>query len=83
MVHDASQLVMPGLDSGIDASATGAAVRGKDVDGRDKLGHNDHVNRIFVSEHKHLASRNGFKANGLSASVSDSGSLTKSSRHYL
>jgi hypothetical protein len=41
MVHDANQLIMPGLDPGIHASATGAAVRGKDVDGRDKPGHDD------------------------------------------
>jgi hypothetical protein len=41
MVHDASELVMPGLDPGIHASATGGAVRGKDVDGRDKPGHDD------------------------------------------
>jgi hypothetical protein len=51
MVHDANQLVMPGLDPGIHASGTSAAVRGKEVGGRDKPGHDDNVNRMFVSEH--------------------------------
>jgi hypothetical protein len=36
MVHGATQLLIPGLDPGIPASATGAAVRGRDLDGRDK-----------------------------------------------
>jgi len=45
-----THLVMPGLDPGI-PSATGAAVRGKDVDGRDKPGHDDNVNRTFLPEH--------------------------------
>jgi hypothetical protein len=39
MMHNANQLVMPGLDPGIHGSATGAAVRGKDVHGREKSGH--------------------------------------------
>src|SRR5216684_3085076 len=39
MMHHANQLVMPGLDPGIHGSATGAAVRGKDVHGRDRPGH--------------------------------------------
>jgi hypothetical protein len=51
MVHDATQLVMPELDPGIPASATAAAVRGRDVDGRDKPGHADNVNHVFVSKH--------------------------------
>jgi hypothetical protein len=51
MVHDATQLVMPGLDPGIAASATGAAARGRDVDGRDKPGYADNVNHVFVSKH--------------------------------
>jgi hypothetical protein len=54
MVHDATQLVMPGLDRldpGIPASATGAAARGRDLDGRDKPGHADNVNHVFVSKH--------------------------------
>jgi hypothetical protein len=51
MVHDATQLVMPGLDPGIPASATGAALRGRDVDDRDKPGHADNVNHVFVSKH--------------------------------
>jgi hypothetical protein len=38
MMHNANQLVMPGLDPGIHGSATGA-VRGKDVHGREKPGH--------------------------------------------
>ena len=51
LVHDANQLVMPGLDPDIHASATGVAARGNDVDGRDKPGHDDNVNHMFVSEH--------------------------------
>jgi hypothetical protein len=51
MVHDATQLVMPGLDPGIPASVTGAAVRGRDLDGRDKPGHPHNVNHVFVSKH--------------------------------
>ena len=50
MVHDATPLVMPGLDPGIHASATGAAVRCKDVDGRDEPGHDDNMNvRLYLS----------------------------------
>ena len=51
MVHDAIQPVMPGLDPGIHASATDGALSGKDVDGRDKPGHDDNVNHVFESEH--------------------------------
>jgi hypothetical protein len=50
-----THLVMPGLDPGIHASATGAAVRGKDVEmagtSQDKPGHDDNVNRTFLPEH--------------------------------
>jgi hypothetical protein len=51
IVRDAKQLVMPGLDPGIHASAMGGALRDKDVDGRDKPGHDDNVNHVFESEH--------------------------------
>jgi hypothetical protein len=43
--------VMPGLDPGIHAAATGAAARGINVDGRDKPGHDDNLHHLFVSEH--------------------------------
>ena len=51
IIQQASELVMPGLDPGIHASATDAAVRGKDVDGRDKPDHDDDVNHMIGSEH--------------------------------
>jgi hypothetical protein len=51
LVNDANQLVEPGRDPGIHAFATGAAVRGKDVDGRAKPGHDDKVNHVFASKH--------------------------------
>jgi hypothetical protein len=41
MVHDANEPSCPDLDPGIHSSAMGGAVRGKDVDGRDKPGHDD------------------------------------------
>jgi hypothetical protein len=37
---------------GIYASAASAAVRGKDVDDRDKPGHDDDVNHMSESEHQ-------------------------------
>jgi hypothetical protein len=43
--------VMPGLDPGIHATVTGGAVRRKDVDGRVEPGHDDDMNRPFVSKH--------------------------------
>jgi hypothetical protein len=51
MVLTPTQLVMPGLDPGIHASATGGAARGKNVDGRDEPGHDDNANHMFKSEH--------------------------------
>jgi hypothetical protein len=41
MAHNADQFVMPGLDPGIYAPVTGAVVRGRDVDSRDKPGYDD------------------------------------------
>jgi hypothetical protein len=54
MIQHANELVMPGHDPGIHASATGAAVRAKDVDGRDKPGHDDDVIHMSESEHQVL-----------------------------
>jgi hypothetical protein len=42
---------MPGFDLGIHATATGGAVRRKDVDGRVEPDHDDDMNRLFVSKH--------------------------------
>jgi hypothetical protein len=42
---------MPGFDLGIHATATGGAVRRKDVDGRVEPDHDDDMSRLFVSKH--------------------------------